>query len=128
MTKRTKTENLAMAVAGLPRPLRAAMLAAMWRERIIAGAYVDGDGMCPLLGGHRYGVRESGEGFVKAWDRFCGVRRGRRRDATWPERTVLIGLLEDSLFPRHADAPQHADAPKQAPTRPGDLAPHAMSL
>ena len=76
------------------------MLAAVQRERIITGAYADGDGMCPLLGAHRYGVRESGAGFVEAWDRFCAFRRGRRRDATEPERAVLIGLLKASLFPR----------------------------
>ena len=66
MTERIKNERLAMAVARLPRALRAAMLAAVRRERIIAGAYVHADGMCPLLGGHRYGVRESGEGFAAA--------------------------------------------------------------
>jgi hypothetical protein len=111
MTERINTERLAMAVARLPRALRAAMLAAVRRERIIAGAYVDADGMCPLLGGHRYGVRESGEGFAEAWDRFCGVRRGRPRDATAPERAVLIGLLENSLFHRHMEAPRQTFRP-----------------
>jgi hypothetical protein len=122
MTRRTKTENLAMAVARLPRTLRAAMLAAVRHERIIAGAYADADGMCPVLGAHRYGVRESGEGFAEAWDRFCGVRYGRRRDATGPERAALIGLLEDSLFPRHVEAPQ------QAPRRSEAVAAHAVAL
>jgi hypothetical protein len=93
-----RTEALALALARLSRELRAAMLAAVLRERIIAGAYVDADGMCPLLGAHRYGVRESGGAFVEAWDRFCRVRRGRRRDATPAERAVLIELLQASLF------------------------------
>ena len=108
MTKRTKTENLATAVERLPRTLRAAMLAAVRRERIITGAYVDADGMCPLLGAHRYGVRECGDGFALAWDRFCGIRRGKRRDATGPERAALIGLLENSLFHHHTEAAPEA--------------------
>ena len=122
MTKRTKTENLATAVERLPRTLRAAMLAAVRRERIIAGAYADADGMCPLLGAHRYGERECGDGFAAAWDRFCGVRRGKRRDATGPERAALIGLLEDSLFHRHPEAPP------QAPRRSEVVAAHAVAL
>ena len=101
MTPPTTTDLLAAAVARLPRALCAAMLAAVKRERIITGAYADGDGMCPLLGAHRYGVRESAAGFVEAWDRFCAVRRGRRRDATEPERAVLIALLTASLFSDH---------------------------
>jgi hypothetical protein len=110
MTGRTTTELLAVAVARLPRTLRAAMLAAVQRERIITGAYADGDGMCPLLGAHRYGVRESGAGFAEAWDRFCGSRRGKRRDATEPERAVLIELLKASLFSR-PDAPCAVPSP-----------------
>jgi hypothetical protein len=99
----TSIDALAAAVAVLPRVLRAAMLAAVRRERIIAGAYVDADGMCPLLAAHRYGARESGGAFVEAWDRFCRVRRGRRRDATASERALLIALLQASLFdPRAA--------------------------
>jgi hypothetical protein len=58
MSRPTPTETLATAVARLPRTLRAAMPAARLRKRIIAGAYVDADGMGPLLGAHRYGVRE----------------------------------------------------------------------
>jgi hypothetical protein len=96
------THELAAAVAALPRRLRAAMLVGAGRERIIAGAYADGDGMCPLLAAHRYGVRESGVGFVEAWDRYCGIRRGRRRDATDHERAVLVALLRDSLFAQPA--------------------------
>jgi hypothetical protein len=112
MTVPMATERLASEVAGLPRALRAAMLAAVHRERIIAGAYADGDGMCPLLGAHRYGVRESAAGFVEAWDRFCRIRRGRRRDATASEREVLIELLEKSLF-SGPDTATHA--PRRAP-------------
>ena len=98
MSPPARTEALAGAVERLPRALRAAMLAAVRRERIIAGAFADGDGMCPLLGAHRYGVRESGAGFDAAWDRFCRIRRGKRRDATASERAVLIALLQSSLF------------------------------
>jgi hypothetical protein len=113
------TERLATAVSHLPRGLRAAMLAAVRRERIITGAYADGDGMCPLLGAHRYGVRESGAGFVEAWDRFCRVRRGRRRDATESERAVLIELLAKSLF-SDAAGPAHASA-RPDPARPVEV-------
>jgi hypothetical protein len=109
MMRARATERLATAVAQLPRGLRAAMLAAVRRERIITGAYADGDGMCPLLGAHRYGVRESGADFVDAWDRFCRVRRGSRRDATESERAVLMELLAQSLF-RDAVSPAHACA------------------
>jgi hypothetical protein len=113
MTRPKASERLATAVAGLPRPLRAAMLAAVRRERIITGAFADGDGMCPLLGAHRYGVREGGTGFADAWDGFCRPRRGRRRDATASEREVLIELLEKSLF-GDVDRPA-APAPRRAP-------------
>jgi hypothetical protein len=105
------TERLEAAVAGLSRPLRAAMLAAVARERIIAGAYADGDGMCPLLGAHRYGSRENSVGFADAWDRFCRIRRGRRRDATASERAVLIELLQRSLFGEHGTTAQPAVRP-----------------
>jgi hypothetical protein len=119
MTRRAATERLAIAVAQLPRALRAAMLAAVARERVITGAFVDGDGMCPLLGAHRYGVRESGADFVEAWDRFCRVRRGKHRDATDVERAVLIELLEKSLF-RDAVGPAHAFA-RPHRTRPVEV-------
>ncbi len=122
MTRLERTENLATAVARLPRTLRAAMLAAVRHERIITGAYADADGMCPLLGAHRYGVRESADGFAAAWDRYCDVRRSKRRDATGPEREALIGLLEDSLFHRAAEAPP------QAPRRQEAIAVHAAAL
>jgi hypothetical protein len=98
MTARVDARRLATAVERLPRTLRAAMLAAVLRERIITGAYAHAGGVCPLLGAHRYGVRESGGDFVEAWDRFCGVRRRRRRDATERERAVLVELLRESLF------------------------------
>jgi hypothetical protein len=108
------THELAAAVAALPRGLRAAMLAAVGRERIIAGAYADGDGMCPLLAAHRYGVRECGGGFADAWDRFCGIRRGRPRDATAHERAILVALLRDGLF---ADPPPAPPATVRRPAR-----------
>jgi hypothetical protein len=117
MSHARRTEKLAIAVAAMPRALCAAMLAAVRRERIIAGAYADGDGMCPLLGAHRYGMRESGGGaFPEAWDRFCRIRRGKGRDATDAERAVLVALLEQRLFP-DAPTPAHgAPAPvREAP-------------
>ncbi|MDA0162598.1 hypothetical protein OM076_20155 [Solirubrobacter ginsenosidimutans] len=117
MTEPTTTELLAAAVARLPRPLSAAMLAAVTRERIITGAYADGHGMCPLLGAHRYGVRENGPGFAEAWDRFCGSRRGKRRDATDAERALLIGLLKASLFGHHGGAKRPAPPPAPLPDR-----------
>jgi hypothetical protein len=105
-----------MAVLRLPFRVRAGMLAAVQRERIITGAYAKDDGICPLLGAHRYGNREGGAGFADAWDRFCGVRRGRPREATETERAVLIGLLEDSLFVDRGDTASRP--PRPVPRRP----------
>jgi hypothetical protein len=117
--------TLRLAVERLPLRVRAGMLAAVQRERIITGAYVKGDGICPLLGAHRYGSREGGEGFADAWDGFCGVRPGRARDATEAERTALIRLLRDSLFAgrdddggRGASTPIGSSRPARQPPRP----------
>lgn len=66
-------------------------------ERIIVGAYVDGrGGACPMLAAHRRGGRTDFLAFAKSWDRFAAAR-GRPREATARELSVLASLLESSL-------------------------------
>jgi hypothetical protein len=67
-------------------------------ERVIVGAYVDGEGgVCPMLAAHRQGARTNFLPFARAWDRF--TRAGRRaREATGREIEILLGQLEASLM------------------------------
>jgi hypothetical protein len=66
-------------------------------ERIIAGAYVDGQGgVCPMLAAHRRGGRTDFISFARSWDRFTRVG-GKARDATAREVGILAAHLEDSL-------------------------------
>jgi hypothetical protein len=65
----------------LPRATRVAMLEGLDAGPIIAGAYVSGDGICPMLAAHRAGGRCSAAFFADAWDRFA-FRDGRGRGAT----------------------------------------------
>ena len=66
-------------------------------ERIIVGAYVDGQGgVCPMLAAHRRGGRTDFLSFAKSWDRFA--RAGKQsREATARELRILIRLLQDSV-------------------------------
>ena len=61
----------------MPVVTREAMLAGVIAsERILVGAYTDGDGgVCPMLAAHRAGGRTDFISFAKAWDRFarCGA-------------------------------------------------------
>jgi hypothetical protein len=92
-------EQLRLTIDCLPVSTREAMLQGVRSsERIIVGAYTDGDGgMCPMLAAHRCGGRTSLLSFARAWDRF--TRAGRRaRRATRREVAILLGQLEGSLM------------------------------
>jgi len=91
-------ERLRLAIDCLPVGTREAMLAGVRANpRIIAGAYVDGDGgVCPMLAAHRAGGRTDLLSFARSWDRFTRARRGSRA-ATEREVRILIAQLEDSL-------------------------------
>ena len=91
-------ERLRLAIDCLPVGTREAMLAGMRaNERIIAGAYVDGEGgVCPMLAAHRAGGRTDLLSFARSWDRFTRATRG-SRVATEREVRILVAQLEDSL-------------------------------
>ncbi len=92
------SERLRRAVSDLPSHTRAAMLEALQREQIIAGAYTDGrGGVCPLLAAHRLGGRSDAEGFAGAWDAYIGARR-RARAATRGQLDELRALLLESFL------------------------------
>jgi hypothetical protein len=82
----------------MPVSTREAMLDGVRaNERIIVGAYVDGDGgVCPMLAAHRGGARTDFLSFAKSWDRFARAKGGARA-ATEREVRILIAQLEDSL-------------------------------
>jgi len=91
--------QLRLTIDCLPVATREAMLDGVQRnERIIVGAYVDGEGgVCPMLAAHRCGGRTDFLSFAKAWDRF--TRAGRRaRRATAREVEILVAQLWDSLM------------------------------
>ncbi len=67
-------------------------------ERIIAGAYVDGEGgVCPMLAAHICGARTSFLSFARSWDRFTRAGRG-ARCVSRRELNILVGQLEASLL------------------------------
>ena len=76
-------ESLRLAIDCLPVATREAMLAGVRAsERIIVGAYIDGDGgVCPMLAAHRSGGRTDFLSFAKSWDRFTRAD-GKAREAT----------------------------------------------
>jgi hypothetical protein len=92
-------ERLRVAIDCLPVRTREAMLAGVRANpRIIAGAYVDGDGgVCPMLAAHRAGGRTDLLSFARSWDRFTRTA-GRSRAATEREVRILVAQLEDSLM------------------------------
>jgi hypothetical protein len=92
-------ERLRLAIDCLPVGTREAMLAGLrTNERIIAGAYVDGEGgVCPMLAAHRAGGRTDLLSFARSWDRFTRARAGARA-ATQREVRILTAQLEDSLM------------------------------
>src|SRR5271165_3834957 len=91
-------ERLRLAIDCLPVGTREAMLAGLRaNQRIIAGAYVDGEGgVCPMLAAHRAGGRTDLLSFARSWDRFADAR-GKARAATRRELGVLTAQLEASL-------------------------------
>ena len=82
-TQGSKTrEDLRLAIEALPRPARVAMLSGIESAPIIAGAYANRDGICPMLAAHRAGGRSNIIGFALAWDRFAFGRCGRVHPAS----------------------------------------------
>jgi hypothetical protein len=92
-------EDLRLTIDCLPVSTREAMLDGVrTTERIIVGAYTDGQGgVCPMLAAHRRGGRTNFLSFARAWDRFTHAGR-QARAATRRERAILIGQLESSLM------------------------------
>lgn len=76
------------------------MLEGIRTNEIIAGAYTNRDGICPMLAAHRAGGRTNVIAFARAWDRFAfrDVRSTRARRATERELLVLKANLEASLL------------------------------
>jgi hypothetical protein len=96
-------EELRRAIDCLPTRTREAMLEGIARnERIIVGAYTDGEGgVCPMLAAHRCGGRTDLLSFARAWDRFTGVGRDSRK-ASKRELRVLVAHLQASLLEESA--------------------------
>jgi hypothetical protein len=97
--KASPVERLRVAIDCLPLGTREAMLEGVRAsERIIAGAYVDGEGgVCPMLAAHRRGGRTDLLSFAKSWDRFTRTAGGARA-ATERELRMLTAQLEDSVM------------------------------
>jgi hypothetical protein len=119
MRRRRPAHELRIAIDCLPLDSRKAMLEGVRANRIIVGAYVDGEGgVCPMLAAHRRGRRTSLASFARAWDRYTRARRPRL--ASERELRTLSTMLEASIA---LDAPGYtelADAVaevKQARTR-----------
>jgi hypothetical protein len=114
MRHRSKTtiHDLRTAIDCLPRDTRIAMLRGINTNPIIAGAYTDGDGICPMLAAHRAGGRTSFITFARAWDAFAfrdaKVRYARR--ATERELLTLRTHLEASLLEDECPAADRAAA------------------
>jgi hypothetical protein len=91
-------ERLRLAIDCLPVGTREAMLRGLRaNDRIIAGAYVDGEGgVCPMLAAHRAGGRTDLLSFARSWDRFARTS-GASRPATERELRILLAQLEASL-------------------------------
>jgi hypothetical protein len=91
-------DRLRLAIDCLPVATREAMLAAVQGDqRIIGGAYVDGQGgVCPMLAAHRGGGRTDFLSFAKSWDRFTRAS-GKAQAATARELRILTTQLDASL-------------------------------
>jgi hypothetical protein len=90
--------RLRTAIDCLPVATREAMLAGVRaNQRIIVGAYVDGQGgVCPMLAAHRAGARTDFLSFARSWDRFARAG-GRPRAASEREVRILVRQLQASL-------------------------------
>jgi hypothetical protein len=108
-----------MVIEALPRHTRVAMLDGIGRDKIIAGAYSNREGVCPMLAAHRAGGRTTAIAFAKAWDRFAfrASRSRRPRRATARELLLLKIYLQASLLatPNEVDAPV---TPARTPVTP----------
>jgi hypothetical protein len=89
-----------MVIGALPRHTRVAMLDGIERDEIIAGAYSNREGVCPMLAARRAGGRTTAIAFAKAWDRFAfrASRSRRPRRATARELLLLKVYLQASLL------------------------------
>jgi hypothetical protein len=80
----------------MPQGTREAMLEAVEEDRIIVGAYTDGDGgVCPMLAAHRHGGRTNLASFARAWDRYTNAKKP--RPATERELRTLRAMLEECI-------------------------------
>ena len=108
-----------MVIEALPRHTRVAMLDGIERDEIIAGAYSNREGVCPMLAAHRAGGRTTAIAFAKAWDRFAfrASRSRRPRRATARELLLLKIYLQASLLatPNEARTPV---TPARTPVTP----------
>jgi hypothetical protein len=98
--RRSTIRDLRLAIDCMPRQTRIAMLEGLETNPIIAGAYSNHDGICPMLAAHRAGGRTDFVAFARAWDRYAfrGARRRLARRATERELLVLRSHLEASLL------------------------------
>lgn len=105
------------------------MLEGIETNEIIAGAYTDGRGICPMLAAHRAGGRTNLISFAHAWDRFAfrDSRDKRARRATERELRVLRAHLEASLVDEdvpsgelRAAVAEHRALMERGQTRAGD--------
>jgi hypothetical protein len=110
--RRATIHELRLAVDSLPHATRVAMLAGIRSNDIIAGAYSDQNGICPMLAAHRAGGRTSFISFAQAWDAFAfrGERPKSARRATDRELLILATHLRASLLADEAPALDLADA------------------
>ncbi|MEA2472873.1 MAG: hypothetical protein QOE06_788 [Thermoleophilaceae bacterium] len=94
---RKHAQELRRAIDCLPRGTRVAMADSLEDQRIIVGAYTDGDGgICPMLAAHRNGGRTNLASFARAWDRYTGAST--MREASDRELRTLRAMLEASLY------------------------------
>src|SRR3712207_8601275 len=114
---RRYAEDLRRAVDCLPRGTRVAMLESLDDERIIVGAYTDGEGgMCPMLAAHRNGGRTNLASFAPPRGSYTHATT--KRQARDPELRTPRALLEASPYyegnpARLAEAAAEAHAPAQ---------------
>jgi hypothetical protein len=94
--RRRPARDLRLAIRCMPQGTREAMLEAVEEDRIIVGAYTDGDGgVCPMLAAHRHGGRTNLASFARAWDRY--TKASKPRPATERELRTLRAMLEECI-------------------------------
>ncbi len=127
--RRATIEDLRLAIDCLPPNTRTAMLDGIGTNPIIAGAYTDRHGICPMLAAHRAGGRTNLIAFARAWDRFAfgGARVSKPRPATARELLILKTHLEASLLEEEMPRDElgraiaeHSELKRSRRNRPGD--------